>query len=145
MADVLGRELTLNGTTAHLPDLLMNRFCCATIASLLVSSAGAHAQVKDSQAATTTFTLGQALQYALDHYPTVRAALELVNASTANVSVAKAAYLPRLDALWQTNRATANNIFGQLLPQSIVPAISGPVLLSASSETVWGSAAGGLF
>ena len=31
------------------------------------------------------------------------------------------------------------------MPQSVVPAISGPVLFSASSETVWGSAAGGLF
>jgi outer membrane protein TolC len=90
-------------------------------------------------------TLEQALQYALDHYPTVRAALEQVNASTANVSVAKAAYLPRFDALWQTNRATANNIVGQLLPQSVIPSMSGPVLPSASGQSVWGSAAGGLF
>jgi outer membrane protein TolC len=74
----------------------------------------------------------------------VRAALEQVNASTANVNVAKAAYLPRFDALWQTNRATANNIFGQLLPQSVLPPISGPVLPSASGQSVWGSAAGGL-
>jgi len=94
--------------------------------------------------APTTLTLEQALQYALDHYPTVRAALEQVNASTANVSVAKSAYLPRFDAVWQTNRATANNIFGQLLPQSVVPPISGPVLPSASGQSVWGSAAGGL-
>src|SRR4030095_10391127 len=116
----------------------------AVIGSLLVLSTGAHAQINDSQAKTRIFTLGQALQYALDHYPTVRAALEQVNMSAANVSVAKTAYLPRLDALWQTNRATANNIFGQLLPQSVIPAISGPVLPSASSQTVWGSATGGL-
>ena len=45
------------------------------------------------------FTLDRAMQYALDHYPTVRAALERVNASTAGVSVARAAYLPRLDSL----------------------------------------------
>src|SRR6187200_2373958 len=122
----------------------MNRFCrVATIASLLVSSTGTYAQVND--APTTTLTLGQALQYALDHYPTVTAAIELVNASTANVSVAKSAYLPRLDALWQTNRATANNVFGQLLPQSVIPALSGPVLPSSSSDSVWGSAAGALF
>jgi len=125
----------------------MNRFChVATIAALLVSSTRAHAQASDSQTTTPrTFTLGEALQYAVDHYPTVRAALEHVNASTANVSVAKTAYLPQLEALWQTNRATANNIFGQLLPQSIIPALSGPVLLSTSSQSVWGSAAGGLF
>jgi len=46
------------------------------------------------------FTLERAMQYALDHYPTVRAALERVNASTAGVSAARAAYLPRLDSLW---------------------------------------------
>ena len=75
----------------------------------------------------------------------MRAALEQVNASTAGVSVAKSAYLPRLDSLWQSNRGTANNIFGQVLPQSVIPAMSGPVLPSASSGSVWGSATGALF
>ena len=91
------------------------------------------------------FTLGQAIQYAVDHYPTVRAALEQVNASAAGVDVARAAYLPRLDSLWQSNRATANNVTGQLLPQSVLPALSGPVLPAASGDSVWGSAAGALF
>jgi outer membrane protein len=91
------------------------------------------------------FTLDRAMQYALDHYPAVRAALERVNASTAGVSVARAAYLPRLDSLWQSNRATANNIFGQILPQSVIPAMSGPVLTSTSTQSVWGSATGALF
>ena len=91
-----------------------------------------------------TFTLDQAIRYAADHYPTVRAALEQVNASTANVDVAKAAYLPRLDSVWQSNRATANNIFGQVLPQSVIPSLSGPVLPLATGGSVWGSAAGAL-
>src|SRR6266852_3728169 len=73
-------------------------------------------------------TLDQAIQYATDHYPTIRAALEQVNVSAAGVDVARSAYLPRLDSLWQSNRATANNIFGQVLPQGILPALSGPVL-----------------
>lgn len=93
----------------------------------------------------TVFTLEQAVQYGLDHYPTVRAALEQINASNAEVSVAKSAYLPRLDSLWQSNRATVNNIFGQLLPQSVIPAMSGPVLSSTSASSVWGSATGALF
>jgi outer membrane protein TolC len=92
-----------------------------------------------------TLTLEQAIQYATDHYPTVRAALEQVNASAAGVDVARAAYLPRLDSLWQSHRATANNVFGQILPQSVIPALTGPVLPSASSESVWGSATGALF
>jgi outer membrane protein TolC len=91
------------------------------------------------------FTIERALQYAVDHYPTVRAAFEQVSASTAGVSVAKAAYFPRLDALWQSHRGTVNNIFGQVLPQSVIPAMSGPVLDSASGGSVWGSATGALF
>jgi outer membrane protein TolC len=113
------------------------------VVCLVLLSTSARAQVGDSQS-VQTFTLEQALQYALDHYPTVRAALDQVNASAANVAVAKTAYLPRFDSLWQTNRATANNIFGQLLPQSVIPSLSGPVLPSASADSVWGSAAGGL-
>jgi outer membrane protein TolC len=92
-----------------------------------------------------TFTLDQAIHYAIEHYPTVRAALEQVNVSTAGVSVARSAYLPRLDSLWQSNRGTVNNIFGQVLPQSVIPSMSGPVLPSASSGSVWGSAVGALF
>jgi outer membrane protein TolC len=95
--------------------------------------------------AASAFTLDQAVHYALDHYPTVRAAVEQITAATAGVDVARAASLPRLDSLWQSNRATANNVFGQLLPQSVIPALSGPVLPSASSDSVWGSATGALF
>jgi hypothetical protein len=76
------------------------------------------------------------VRHALDHYPTVRAALEQIeqiNAATAGVTVAQSANLPRLDSLWQSNRGTANNIFGQILPQSVIPAMSGPVLPAASS------------
>lgn len=104
----------------------------------LLAQPGAAASVPPS------FTLTQALQYALDHYPSVRSALEQVNVSTANVDAVRTAYLPRLDALWQTNRATANNVFGQVLPQSVIPALTGPVLSSASSDNVWGTAVGGL-
>jgi outer membrane protein TolC len=118
------------------------------VAVLILSAASSRvavAQPAPPQPAAQTFTLEQALQFAIDHYPSVRAAVEQVAASSANVNVARAAYLPRLDALWQTNRATANNIFGQLLPQSVIPALSGPVLPSASGDSAWGSAAGALF
>lgn len=95
-------------------------------------------------AGPTTLTLEQAVQLAADRYPTVRAALEQVGASTAGIDVARSAYLPRLDALWQSNRATANNVFGQLLPQSVLPSLSGPVLPASSSDSVWSSATGAL-
>jgi outer membrane protein len=115
----------------------------AAVMSVSVGAATAEAQ-QGSPAPVQTFTLGQALQYALEHYPTVRAAVEQVAIASANFDVARGGYRPRLEGVWQTNRATANNIFGQLLPQSVMPAMSGPVLPSASSDSVWGSAVGGL-
>ena len=56
--------------------------------------------------------------------------------------MARTAYLPRADLLWQENRATRNNVFGLLLPQSTIPAISGPVLGTAGFDSAWGSAGG---
>jgi outer membrane protein TolC len=91
-----------------------------------------------------TLTLEQALQYAAEHYPSIRAALEQVNADAAGVRVARAAYLPRLDSVWQSLRGTTNNVFGQLLPQSVIPSISGPVL-PAANGSVWGTGAGAMF
>ena len=115
-------------------------------AVLALGSAGVAAQAATQPAAAPlVLTLDQAMQYAVDHYPTVRAALEQVTASTAGVNVARSAYLPRLDSLWQSNRATTNNVFGQVLPQAVIPALTGPVLPSVSSQSVWGSATGTLF
>jgi outer membrane protein TolC len=111
----------------------------------LLSGTAVFAQSSSQSALPQALTLEQAIQYANDHYPTVRAALEQVNASTENVNVARSSYLPRLDSLWQSNRGTTNNIFGQLLPQNVIPAMSGPVLTSASDQSVWGSATGALF
>jgi len=105
----------------------------------------ADAQSTGQSGAPQNLTLEQAIQYATDHYPTIRAALEQVSASAAGVKVAQSAYLPRLDSLWQSNRGTANNIFGQLLPQSVIPSLTGPALSSTSAESVWGSAVGALF
>jgi outer membrane protein len=119
--------------------------CCAQLLSLLVVGATARPAAAQTPSAPQTYTIDQAMQYAIEHYPTVRAALEQVNASAAGIEVAKSGYLPRLDSLWQSNRGTANNIFGQVLPQSVIPAMSGPVLPTASSSSVWGSAVGALF
>jgi outer membrane protein TolC len=113
--------------------------------SLVAGSVPISAQAPSQAGAPQVLTLDQAIQYATEHYPTVRAALEQVNASAAGVDVARSAYLPRLDSLWQSNRGTANNIFGQVLPQGVIPALTGPVLPEASGQSVWGSATGALF
>jgi outer membrane protein TolC len=49
-----------------------------------------------------------------------------------------------VEALAQVNRATRNNVFGMLLPQSVIPPISGPVLGSNNLGTAWGSGLGAL-
>ena len=81
----------------------------------------------------------------MKHYPAVRASLERSSAAQAGVGLARTTYLPRADTVWQTNRATDNNITGLLLPQSIIAPISGPVPPSTSGRSAWGSAAGLLF
>lgn len=89
--------------------------------------------------------LEDAVDYALQHYPAVRASLEQASAARAGVALARTNYLPRADMLWQGNQATRNNIFGLLFPNPVISPISGPVLSSASNDSVWGSAAGLLF
>jgi len=49
-----------------------------------------------------------------------------------------------VDALAQLNRATRNNVFGLMLPQSVIPSMSGPVIGTNNTGTVWGSALGAL-
>jgi outer membrane protein TolC len=119
----------------------MKRIAVAMAAVLLASP---HALLAQEPGDVDSFALDRAIQYAADHYPAVQAAVEQVTAATAGTIVARGVYLPRLDSLWQSNRATANNIFGQMLPQSIIPSLTGPALTSASSQSVWGSAAGAL-
>ena len=87
-------------------------------------------------------TVGQAIQRALKNYPSVRVSQEQINAAAAGIRLARTAYLPHADALAQVNRATRNNVFGLLLPQSAIPSISGPVLGTNNFGTTWGTALG---
>ncbi|GAC1423276.1 MAG: hypothetical protein NVSMB62_19630 [Acidobacteriaceae bacterium] len=75
-------------------------------------------------------------------YPLVHVTQEELNASAANIQLARTAYLPRIEGLAQFSRATRNNVFGALLPQSVVPSITGPVLGTNNGGSVWGSATG---
>src|SRR5438046_8387829 len=92
----------------------------------------------------TPMSVGQAVESALRNYPAVTVSQEQVNAAAAGIDLARTAYLPRIDSLAQFNRATRNNVFGLLFPQGVIPSTSGPVLGSNNSESVWGSAIGGL-
>jgi len=98
-----------------------------------------------SGGARKVLTLEQAVDFSLKNYPAVRGSLERVGAAQAGIGLAQTSYLPRADVVWQMNRATDTNITGSLLPQSIIAPISGPVTVSLSNHTAWGSAAGLLF
>ena len=95
-----------------------------------------------SLSAQAPMTLSEAVDSAVRNYPSVRVSQEQINAAAAGIRLARTAYLPKVDALAQVNRATRNNVFGMLLPQSVIPSISGPVLGSNNFGTAWGSAMG---
>ena len=116
------------------------RVTVATLVLVLISCHSALAQSNNGK--TKVFTLEEAVNFALQNYPAVRASIEQLSAARAGVGLAKTTYLPRADMLWQANRATRNNIFGLLLPQPVISPISGPVLSTTSNDSVWGGAAG---
>ncbi len=89
-------------------------------------------------------TLNQAVESAIRNYPSITVSQEQINAAAAAIQLARTAYLPRVDSVMQVNRGTRNNIFGLLLPQNVIPSISGPVLGSNNFGTVWGTAVGSL-
>lgn len=98
----------------------------------------------EPQSSPQVFTLEDAVNYALAHYPGVQASREQVMAARGGVALSLTNYLPQLDSLWQGNRATSNNEPGIAMPQAVVPSIRGPVFLP-SSNTAWGSIGGLLF
>jgi outer membrane protein len=100
------------------------------------------ASLAQPAAVTTELTIRQAVEAAQRNYPSIRVTQEQMNSAAAGIRVAQTTYLPRVDGLAQIDRATRNNVFGLLLPQGVVPSISGPVLGSNNFGTVWGSAAG---
>jgi outer membrane protein len=109
-----------------------------SLISLVLCAAAASAQPSPGP-----LTISRAVSIALEHYPAIRVSEEQLAAARGAINLARTAYLPRLDAYAQLNRATHNNVFGLLLPQSAVPQISGPVT-PASLNNVWGSAVGAL-
>ena len=97
---------------------------------------------QSSGPASKVLTVEEAVDFALKNYPAVRASLERVNAAQAGIGLARTNYLPRADMLWQTNRATDNNVTGLVLPQSIIAPISGPVPTSPSNRKRLGKCGG---
>src|SRR5215217_645604 len=85
----------------------------------MLRPSGAAAQ----NAGAAPLTLDAAIQLALKNYPAIKESRARAQAAAEGIGVARTAYLPRLDLMWQENRATTNNVFGLLLPQSVVAPI----------------------
>ena len=108
-------------------------------AALLIAAATLAARQAEP---TSVLTVGQAVELALKSYPSILVSQEELNAAAAGIRLARTAYLPRIDMGAQLNRATRNQVFGLLLPQSTIPSITGPLLGTNGLGSVWGSAAG---
>jgi outer membrane protein len=83
-------------------------------------------------------TLHALLKQAESNYPLLKAKSLEVQAGQNNVSTVKSSALPSLDAAYQVNYATYNNITGMAMPQYFVP-ISGPPSPDNTSSGVFGS------
>jgi len=114
------------------------------VSLLCVVALAAAAQTVDPPSGSHPLSLADALALAQERYPSIKAALEQQTAAQNQVGLARTAYLPRVDVLWQTNRATDDNRTGLLLSQGVLPSISGPVAVDAPGKSAWSSAGGTL-
>ncbi|MBI4890378.1 MAG: TolC family protein [Acidobacteria bacterium] len=104
----------------------------AVLATLLSLIPPLHAQ----------WTLPDVLQRASAHYAGTRIPIEQAASAAAAVQLARNAFLPKGDLYAQINRATRNNVFGMMLPNPVIPSISGPPQTANAGTNVWGSATG---
>jgi len=123
--------------------LVFTRPTITALALVMVTTASAATAQQPTPSTAGALTIDQAIRQAVDRYPAVQEQRARGRAAEEGIAVARTAYLPRVDLVWQENRATHNNVFGLLFSQAAVPPVSGPVL-SRSSDSVWGSAAGAL-
>lgn len=86
-------------------------------------------------------TLPELIKQAEANYPLLKAKGYEVQARKDQVSFAKSTALPSLDAAYQLNYATYNNITGMAVGQSFVP-ISGPPSTDNTYDAVFGSVGG---
>jgi outer membrane protein len=121
------------------------RFGVLTAVVLSCWSAAAGQQAPSSQPATkTSLTIAGAIEMAAAKYPSIRAAEQQREAAREEIGVARAAYFPRADLLWQGNRATTNKPNISPLGQATVPIPDAPAR-ETTGQSDWNTATGVLF
>lgn len=120
---------------------LQNWRCVAVFFQLIILLIPSAATAQDSSASDQTqpirmradvdapqaLTLIGAIELARRNYPSIKTATLKTEAAREGITLAKTAYLPHVDVMFDENYGTANNITGFLAPQNIVPNISGTV------------------
>ena len=89
-------------------------------------------------------TIADVIEEAGGRYPAIRAAEEQREAAKNAIDVARSAYLPRADMLWQLNRATTNKTNLTPLGQSVVPIPTEPAR-DITGHSDWNTLTGVLF
>jgi outer membrane protein len=115
-----------------------------TVAFLLALLVPGLSSAQANNSGPKAVTLEDAVSYALQHYPAVRASLEDLRAARAGVSLARALYLPALSGVYQDSRATQNQVPGIWLGTPITPTVEGPTG-GSSSQSYWASQTAALF
>lgn len=93
----------------------------------------------EAKAQVNPGTLANYLQLAETNYPLLKSKQLEVKAAEQNVSIVKKTLVPSLDAAYQVNYGTYNNITGMAYPQFLIP-ISGPPSSGNNYNGVFGSA-----
>ena len=110
------------------------------IRRVLAALLAASALVAQQSPLPSSLTLSQAVEAALNNYPSIRVTQEQMNAAAAGIRLAQTAYLPRVDGLAQADRATRNTFYGLLLPQAVIPGVDG--VKANNLGSVWDSGLG---
>lgn len=92
-----------------------------------------------SQEISAGTTLKELLQLAATNYPLLKSKAWEVKAAQKGISAGKSTLIPSLDASYQVNYATYNNITGMAYPQFLIP-VSGPPSAGNNYSGVFGSA-----
>ncbi|HMF71492.1 MAG TPA: TolC family protein [Flavitalea sp.] len=106
--------------------------CCQFILYLLVFLQGSAQDLPAN-------SLKSFLQLAEKNYPLLKSKALDVEAAQKGIDISKSTIIPSLDASYQLNYASFNNITGMAYPQFLIP-ISGPPSASNSMSGVFGSA-----
>lgn len=123
----------------------MHTFIRSAVCALALLAAALPAQVAEPGRPQGPLTLATAVRLAARNYPAIRASLAEVEAARSGVDLAKTAYLPHAGLRLGVNRATRNNVFGLIFPNSVIPGISGPVQTESTFSSLFGTSAGVLF